>query len=114
MADTTSLSVVCQGVAGSGPAHAERGHEFGEVGQCVVRARSSLRVVLHGEKWKLTMTNSLYGSVVEIEVGDLERVRSRNPRRIANHSEAMVLSSDQDLIASQISDRVIPPPVAIR
>ena len=114
MADTTSLSVVCQGVAWSRPSNTERGHEFGEVGQRIVRAGSGLRMVLHRKERELAMTNSLYGSVVEIEVGDLERVRSRNPGRISNHSEAMVLSGDEDLIGPQISDWVIAPPVTVR
>jgi hypothetical protein len=46
-------------------------------------------------------------------MGDLQRCRTRNSIRISNHSEAMVLGGDQDLIAPQITHRVIAASVAV-
>ena len=45
------------------------------MGEGVVRSRSGLGMVLHGEQRKLAVADSLDGSVIEIEVGDLQ-VRS--------------------------------------
>jgi hypothetical protein len=60
-------------------------------------SRGSLRVVLHREQGQLPMPHALDGPVVEVEVSDLETRRARNPIRIANYSEAMVLCRDEQL-----------------
>jgi hypothetical protein len=70
-------------------------------------------MVLHGEERELTVANSLDGSIVQVEVGDLERWRARNPSPISNHRETMVLGGDQDLIAAEITHRVIAPSVTV-
>src|SRR3954471_1096648 len=107
MADTTGLTLVCQGVGGKGP------EKFGEVGQRVVRAGSGLRVVLHREERQLAMANPLDGPIVEIEVGDFERRRPGNPGSISNYRETMVLSGDEDLIGTNIPHRVVSASMAV-
>ena len=80
---------------------AERLHEFGKVGERVVGTRSGLGMVLHGEEWKLAMPNSLYGPVIQVQVGHLQRGRAGNPGSLSNHREAMVLGGDENLIGPQ-------------
>src|SRR5688572_27399661 len=54
----------------------KQGEKLGEVRVCVVRPRSRLRMVLHGEKRKLQMPHPFDGAVIEVDVRDLERRRS--------------------------------------
>src|SRR4051812_1190014 len=105
MADTTSLTLVCQGVAGSSPVRPQRIHEFGEVRQRVVRAGSGLGMILHGEQRELAVANSLDGAVVQIEMSYFERCCARDTAGISNHREAMVLSGNQHLIRPHIANR---------
>jgi hypothetical protein len=78
-----------------------------------MRAWSGLRVILHREEWKLTMPNSFDGAVVQIQMSYLESGCPRNTIRTPNHSEAMVLSSNENLIIAQISHRVVAAAVTI-
>ena len=113
MADTMSLTLVCQGLGTLRLSHSERGHEFGEVRKRVVGPRRGLGMVLHSEKRELAMANPLDGPVVEIEVRHLERGRSGNAVCIANHSETMVLGGDEHLVGADIAYRVVPSPMTV-
>ena len=73
------LSVKGLAVLGAIPRRT-RGHEFGEVGKGVVRSGSRLGVVLHREQRELAMAHALDGSVVQVEVRDLERRARPAPR----------------------------------
>src|SRR5919112_6194048 len=59
------------------------------------------------------MANALDGPVVQVHVGHLERRRARHAVYIANYCESMVLSGDQHLPGTSISDRVIAPTVTV-
>src|SRR5918994_451559 len=72
-----------------------------------MRSGRCLGMVLHGEERQLPVSNSLYGSVVQIQVRHLERGCARNPLFVPNHSEAMVLRRDQHLVIAQVLDRVV-------
>jgi hypothetical protein len=80
----------------------------------IVRPWGSLGVVLHSEEREFAMANSLDRSIVQVEVGHLERRRTRDAVRIANHRETMVLSGDEHLIVSEVADRVVSTSVAVR
>ena len=65
--------------------------ELTEVSLRVVWARRRLGVVLDGENRVLAMPHAFDSTVIEVEVSDLERVRSGHARGVAPHREAMVL-----------------------
>ena len=71
-------------------------------------------MVLHREQRELAVANTLDGTVVQIDVRDLERGCARDALAVSNHGESMVLSSDEHLMSSQISHRMIPPTVSVR
>ena len=54
------------------PGGTKRRHEFGEVWKRIMWAGCCLWMVLHSEEWQLPMSNSLYGSVVQVQVRHLE------------------------------------------
>jgi hypothetical protein len=114
MADTTSLTIVCQGVAGLSATRSERGHEFREVRERVVRTRRRLGVVLHRKERQLTMANALDRSIVQVEVGHLKRRSARDPGPVTNYRKAMVLRSDENLVRAEIPHRVVAPSVSVR
>ena len=114
MADTTSLTVVCQGVAGLDRTPTERGHEFLKVRQSIVRPRSRLGMILDGKQWQLAVTNAFDGAVVEVEVSHFEGGGSGDTLGTSNDGKTMVLGGDQHLIRPDTAHRVIAPPVAVR
>lgn len=75
---------------------------------------SGLRMVLDGEQRKLAMSNSLDGSIVQVDVSHLERRCAGDAATLAKHREAMVLRGDEDLVVTQISDRVVSTAMAVR
>src|SRR3954451_10891519 len=60
------------------------------------------------------MANALDGSIVQIDMRDLERGRSGHAANLANYREAMVLSCDQHLPTAEIAHRVVATPMPIR
>ena len=95
------------------PLGTERRHEFGEVRKRIMRPGCCLRMVLHREERQLTVSNSLYGSVVQVQMRHLERRGARNAPCIPNYSEAMVLRRDQYLITAQVLDWMVATSVTI-
>ncbi len=95
------------------PRDTKRRHEFGEVWKRIVRAGGCLWVVLHGEKRQLPMSDSLYGSVVQVQVRHLERRSPWYSSLVPNHSEAMVLRRDQHLVIAEVLDRMVSAPMTI-
>ena len=89
------------------------GEELLEVGKCIVRTRGGLRVILYGEERKLAVAHPLDGAVVEVQVRHFESAGSGNPIRIANHSEAMVLRSDEHLTGAEVAHRMVAAPMAV-
>ena len=79
-----------------------------------MRTRSGFGVVLNCKQRELSMTNSLDGSIIQIEVSDLEARGSRNLLTISNYREAMILGCDEHLVVAQIADRMISSPMAVR
>ena len=96
------------------PGGAKRRHEFGEVWKRIMRAGRCLWMVLHGEERQLPVTNPLDGSVIQVQVRNLECGGAGNPGSVPNHSEAMVLRRDQHLVIAQVLDRMIAPSVTVR
>ena len=113
MADTTSLTIVCQGVAGLASTRSERGHEFREVRQRVVRTRRGLRMILHSEERQLTMANALDRSVVQVKMGHLKRRSAGNSGTVTNYRKAMVLRGDENLIRAEVPHRMVAPAVSV-
>jgi hypothetical protein len=70
-------------------------------------------MVLHGKERQLPMSNSLNGSVIQVQVRHLERGSTGNSSFVANHSEAMVLRRDQHLVIPQVLDGMVPAAVTI-
>jgi hypothetical protein len=58
-----------------------------------VRSGSGFGMVLHGEQGQLPVAHALDGTVVQVEVGNLEPGRARDAVRVANYREAMVMST---------------------
>jgi len=48
-------------------------------------------MILHREYRVFPVLHSFYGAVVEVKVGDLKRLGTRDPSRIAPDCEAVVL-----------------------
>ena len=61
------------------------------MGVGVMGSRGGFRMILHGKEWKLFVANAFDGSVVQIEVGDLQARRTRHPVRLASNREPVVL-----------------------
>jgi hypothetical protein len=78
-----------------------------------MRPRRRLRMVLHREERKLSMTDTFDGTIIQVEVRYLERRCAGNSIFIANHCKAMVLGGDEHLPISEIPNRMIPTSVAI-
>ena len=79
-----------------------------------MRARRGFRVVLDGKQRKCFVPKAFDGSVVQIEVGDLEIGCSRHPGNAAFYGKTMILRGDQDLSSGKVLDRVIPSPMTVR
>src|SRR3982751_2297074 len=79
----------------------------------VVGSRRGFRVVLHGKNRVLAVLDPFHCSVIEVEVGDLERLRTGHTARFAPHREAMVLRCDKYLSCREIAHRMVSPPMAI-
>ena len=95
------------------PLGTERRHEFSEVRKGIMRAGRSLRMVLHGEERQLPMSDSLYGSVVQVQVRHFECWGARDSSFVPNHSEAMVLRRDQHLVIAQVLDWMVATSVTV-
>ena len=48
-------------------------------------------MILHREYRVFPVLHAFYGAVVEVKVGDLKRLGTRDPSRIASDREAVVL-----------------------
>ena len=95
------------------PLGTERRHEFGEVRKGIMRTGRSLRMVLHGEERQLPMSNSLYGSVVQVQVRHLECRGAGHTGFVPNYRETMVLSRDKDLVVPEVLNGMVTPPVTV-
>ena len=73
----------------------------------VVRSRGRFRVVLHGKNRKCFVPKAFHGSVVEIEVSDLEIGCARYSLGASLHRKSMVLRGDQHPSGGQFLDRMI-------
>jgi len=71
-------------------------------------------MVLHRKQRKLAVPNTLYGTVVQIDMGDFQSGGAGNPVRLSNYREPMVLGGDEHLAAAKISHRMIASPVPVR
>ena len=71
-------------------------------------------MVLHRKQRKLAVPNTLYGTVVQIDMGDFQSGGAGNPVRLSNYREPMVLGGDKYLAAAKISHRMIASPVPVR
>ena len=79
-----------------------------------MRTRGRLRVVLNPKHRKIPVSQPLYGSVVEVDVGDLELFRSFHRTFVSLNCETVVLGCDQDSARFHLSHGVIPAPVTRR
>ena len=71
-------------------------------------------MVLHRKQRKLAVPNTLYGTVVQIDMGDFQSGGAGNPVRLSNYREPMVLGGDKYLTAAKISHRMIASPMPVR
>src|SRR5262245_17254344 len=71
-------------------------------------------MVLHGKDRELAMTQSFYGSIVQVEVRNLERWSSGNTGFIPFHRETVVLRRDQNPAALEIANWMVSAAVAVR
>jgi hypothetical protein len=71
-------------------------------------------MVLHSEQRQLPMPNSFDRSVIQVQVGYLERRSARDTTFVPNDSEAMVLRRDQHLVVAQVLDWMVATPVPVR
>lgn len=79
----------------------------------IVRARSRLRVILHGEYWTRFVRHALDRAVVQIHVGHAQLDRPLDPRARASNGKAVVLRGDLDDPCLQVLHRVVPTAVAV-
>ncbi len=85
------------------------------MGVGVVRSRRGFRVVLHCEDRKFFVANTFHGSVVEIEVGDLQTPGAPGtPDVVSLHRKTVVLRGDEHPSGGELPHRMIAAPVAIR
>ena len=97
-----------------GSGRLQRCQKLGKVGESIVGSRGGFGVILHGKQGELAVAHALDGAIVQVQMGDLERLGTRDRPGVSNHREAMILRGDQDLAGAQITHRVIAPPVAVR
>ena len=57
----------------------------------VMRARRGLRMVLHRDDGVLAVPHAFHGAVIEVEMGDLKLLRTRNRGCVAPNREPVVL-----------------------
>jgi len=69
--------------------------ELAEVALGVMWARRRLRMVLNGENRVLPMPDSFYGTIIEVKVGDLKRLRTGYTRRVPLDRKSVVLRRDK-------------------
>src|SRR5687767_8302357 len=79
----------------------------------VVRSRGRFRVVLHGENRKCFVPKAFHGSVVEIEVSDLEIGCAGDSFGAPLHRKTVVLRGDQHPSSGQFLDRMISATMAV-
>ena len=77
-------------------------------------SRSGLGMVLHRKQRKLAVPNTLYGTVVQIDMGDFQRGCAGDAVSLSNYRESMVLSGDKHLAIAKISDGMITSTVTVR
>jgi len=70
-------------------------------------------MVLHRKQRKLAMADPFNRTVIQIDVRDCEIGGARNPVRLSNYREPMVLSGDKHLTAPKIANRMITSPVPV-
>jgi len=71
-------------------------------------------MILNRKQRKLAVPNTLYGTVVQIDMGDLQRGRAGDPVSLSNYRESMVLGGDKYLAVAKISDGMITSAVTVR
>src|SRR6266481_9677002 len=76
-------------------------------------ARRRLRMVLNGKNSVFAVLDPFDGPVIEVKVGDLERLRARNAARLAPHCKAVVLRRYKYLSCNNITNWMIAAPMAV-
>ena len=71
-----------------------------------MRARRSLRVILHTENWQLSVSEPRHRAIVEVHVGHFP---SCILKALLVHAETMVLAGDFHSASFHISHRMIGP-----
>src|SRR5512132_725141 len=74
-----------------------------------MRSGRGFRMILHGKERKVPVTESLVGSVVQIDVCDLDL---RFVQRFGIDGKSVVLRGDLDFACQQIFDRMVSPTMA--
>jgi len=64
-------------------------------------------MVLNSEEWELAMADPFDRSIVQIEMGYLERGCARHPCRVSNHREAMILGGNEHLLCADVAYRMV-------
>lgn len=70
-------------------------------------------MVLHRKQRKRAVPNAFDGTVVQIDVRDFQVGGARDPVRLSNYREPMVLCGDEHLTAAKIADGMITSPVSV-
>ena len=83
------------------------------MGKRVVRTRSGLRMVLHGEERELAMANPSIVPSLRLRCVTSRSGAPGMPFCIANHRESMVLRGDKHLAGAEIMYRMVSTPVAV-
>src|SRR5882724_9812129 len=76
-------------------------------------ARRRLRVVLNGKNRVFAVLDPFDGPVIEVKVRDLERLRARNPARLAPDRKSVILRRYKYLSCNNISNWMIAAPMAV-
>ena len=71
-------------------------------------------MILNRKQRKLAVPNTLYGTVVQIDMGDFQRGGTGNPVSLSNYRESMILGGDKYLAVAKIPDGMITSPVPVR
>ena len=95
------------------PSRPDQVEKFGKMGMRIVRARRRLRVILHRENRKCFVPKAFHGSVVQIDVGDLEIGRAGDAVGGPVHRESVILRRDEHPSGGQFPNGVISAPMPV-
>src|SRR5262245_20720281 len=79
----------------------------------IVWPRRGLGVILRREDRKCFVPKTFHGSIVQIEVGDLEIGGARYTIQVTLHRKAVILRCNENFSRGQVANRMVSTPVTI-